>query len=53
MSYKIKDEVVAAVLQTTEEERRKEAAETSRGHAEQVTLKLQEKRKQLKRLVSK
>ena len=50
MSYKIKkmkDEAVAAVLQASEAERRKEAAEKSQAHVEQTTLKLEEKREQL------
>ena len=55
MSYKIKkmkDEAVAAVLQASEAERRKEAAEKSQAHVEQTTLKLEEKREQLLREVA-
>ena len=55
MSYKVKkmkDEAVAAVLQASEAERRKEAAEKSQAHVEQTTLKLEEKREQLLREVA-
>ena len=55
MSYKVKmmkDDAVAAVLQASEAERRKEAAEKSQAHVEQTTLKLEEKRKQLQREVA-
>ena len=55
MSYKIKkmkDEAVAAVLQASEAERRKEAAEQSQAHAEQATHELEEKREQLQREVA-
>ena len=55
MSYKVKkmkDEAVVAVLQASEAERRKEAAEQSQAHAEQATHKLEEKREQLQREVA-
>ncbi len=55
MSYKVKkmkDEAVAAVLQASEAERRKETAEISQAHAEQATLELQEKREKLQREVT-
>ena len=55
MSYKVKkmkDEAVAAVLQASEAERRKEAAEQSQAHAEQATHELEEKREQLQREVA-
>ena len=55
MSYKVKkmkDEAVAAVLQASEAERRKEAAEKSQAHAEQATLELQERREKLQREVA-
>ena len=55
MSYKVKkmkDEAVAAVLQASEAERRKEAAEQNQAHAEQATHKLEEKREQLQREVA-
>ena len=55
MSYKVKkmkDDAVAAVLQASEAERRKEAAEKSQAHVEQTTLKLEEKREQLLREVA-
>ena len=55
MSYKVKkmkDEAVAAVLQASEAERRKEAAEHSQAHAKQVTYELEEKREQLQREVA-
>lgn len=55
MSYKVKkmkDEAVAAVLQASEAERRKEVAEQSQTHAEQATLELQERREQLQREVA-
>ena len=48
----MKDEAVAAVLQASEAERRKEAAEQSQAHTEQVTHELEEKRKQLQREVA-
>ncbi len=50
MSYKVKkmkEDAVAAVLQASEAERRKEAAEQSQAHAEQVTHELEEKRELL------
>ena len=55
MSYKVKkmkDEAVAAVLQASDAEKRKEAAEQGQAHAEQVTNELQERREQLQREVS-
>ncbi len=55
MSYKVKkmkDEAVTAVLQASEAERRKEAAEQSQAHAKQATLELQERREQLQREVA-
>ena len=55
MSYKVKkmkDDAVAAILQASEAERRKEAAEQSQAHAEQATHKLKEKREQLQREVA-
>ena len=55
MSYKVKkmkDEAVAAVLQAAEAERRKEAAEQSQAHAEQVAHELEEKHEQLQREVA-
>ena len=55
MSYKVKkmkDEAVAAVLQASEAESRKEAAEQSQAYAEQATHELEEKRKQLQREVT-
>ncbi len=55
ISYKVKkmkDEAVAAVLQASEAKKRKEAAEQSQAHAEQVTYELEEKREQLQRKVA-
>lgn len=55
MSYKVKkmkDEAVAAVLQAAEAERRKEAAEQSQAHAEQIAHELEEKHEQLQREVA-
>ena len=55
MSYKVKkmkDEAVAAVLQASEAERRKDAAEQNQAHAEQATHELEEKREQLQREVA-
>lgn len=55
MSYKVKkmkDEAVAAVLQASEAERRKEAAEKNQAQAEQATHELEEKREQLQREVA-
>lgn len=49
---KMKDDAVAAVLQASEAERRKEAAEQSQSHAEQATHELKEKREQLQREVT-
>ena len=48
----MKDDAVAAVLQASEAERRKEAAEQSQSHAEQATHELEEKREQLQREVT-
>lgn len=55
MSYKVKkmkDEAVTAVLQASEAERRKDAAEQNQAHAEQATHELEEKRKKLQREVA-
>ena len=48
----MKEDAVAAVLQASEAERRKEAAEQSQAHAEQATHELEEKREQLQREVA-
>ena len=48
----MKDEAVAAMLQASEAERRKEAAEQSQANAKQVTHELEEKREQLQREVA-
>ena len=55
MSYKVKkmkDDAVTAILQASEAERRKEAAEQSQAHAEQATFELQERHKQLQREIA-
>ena len=48
----MKDDAVAAVLQASEAERRKEVAEQNQAHAEQATHELEEKREQLQREVA-
>ena len=54
MSYKVKkmkDAAATAVLQASEAERRKEAAEQNQAHAEHATHELEERREQLQREV--